>query len=136
MLWDGFLPLPWTMKTFPMDFNWLVIDNLIATILSDKRILGGNFTRNLNIHLGLICFAIFLLTNFTNNEFLGDRYSISIRQEFRDRQGQMNEIFNMKTIVSGTLPEFSAPPVTNIPAYEQVYRREQPGKKKAINISK
>lgn len=72
------------------------------------QLTGGNFTRNLNIHLG-------------------DRYSISIRQEFRDRQGQMNEIFNMKTIVSGTLPEFSAPPVTNIPAYEQVYRREQPG---------
>jgi hypothetical protein len=58
-------------------------------------------------------------------DFLGERFSLAIRQEFTDRQ--FSEHFGVSVFVSGTLPEIQGPVHVSIPEFEETYRRERPG---------
>uniref|UniRef100_A0A915NZR7 Nidogen n=1 Tax=Meloidogyne floridensis TaxID=298350 RepID=A0A915NZR7_9BILA len=56
----------------------------------------------------------------------GDRYALSIRQEFTDRQ--FDDQFHVNVLLSGTLPEISGPVQISIPEFEENYRVEKQGK--------
>ncbi|KAL7075071.1 hypothetical protein ACQ4LE_005748 [Meloidogyne hapla] len=89
-------------------FGWLFAKSSSPENKNGFQLTGGNFTRNVNIHLG-------------------DRYALVIRQEFTDRQ--FDDQFHVNVLLSGTLPEISKSGSiqVSIPEFEENYRMERQG---------
>ncbi|KAK6025057.1 G2F domain protein, partial [Ostertagia ostertagi] len=86
--------------------GWLFADVQSHTAYNGFQLTGNHLNRTVTLHIG-------------------DRYHVSIRQQFNGKDAY--HYLKVTVFVSGTLPDIAPGTEIAFPDYEEEYRRERPG---------